>query len=49
MSVKKSITIPEELQERLDKYYQETPKWKQFNQSQICADALDRKLKEEGF
>jgi len=46
---KKTFSLPQSILDRLEKYDTETPEWKRFNKSQICAEALDRKLTEEGF
>lgn len=46
---KKTFSIPDSIRDRLIKYTNETPEWKRFNQSQICAEALDKKLTEEGY
>jgi len=45
----KTFSLPQSILDRLDKYDAETPEWKRFNKSQICAEALDRKLTEEGY
>lgn len=49
MAVKKTISIPETLQNRLTKYQKGKQPWEQFTISQVCAEAIDKKLKEEGF
>lgn len=45
----KSFSIPQSIIDRLDLYRSETPEWKQFNASAIVAEALDAKLKDEGY
>lgn len=45
----KTFSLPQSILDRLDKYDAETPEWKQFNKSQVCAEALDKKLTDEGY
>lgn len=49
MSSKSSFSMPDKLAARLAKYRQDKQTWEQFNISAVCADAIDKKLKEEGY
>lgn len=48
-SVKRTYTIPKSIIDRHEEYKKSTPEWRQFNASAIVAEALNRKLSEEGF
>lgn len=48
-SIKRTYTIPKSIIDRHEEYKKNTPTYKQFNASAIVAEALDVKLKEEGF
>jgi hypothetical protein len=45
----KSFSVPQSIINRLDKYKKENDEWKQFNASAVVAEALDLKLKDEGY
>lgn len=47
----KSFSVPQSIIDRLEKYLEATEgeEWKRFNMSAVVADALDKKLKEEGY
>jgi uncharacterized protein YndB with AHSA1/START domain len=47
--IKKTYTIPASIVKRYEAYTKATPKREWFNASAIVSDALDTKLKEEGF
>lgn len=47
----RTFSLPQSIIDRLDKYDEETKdkEWTRFNKSAVVADALDKKLKEEGY
>lgn len=47
--IKKTYTIPASTIERYNAYMKATPRREQFNASAVVSDALDEKLKEEGY
>lgn len=47
--IKKTYTIPASVIERYKAYLKATPKREWFNASAVVSDALDKKLKEEGY
>jgi len=49
MSSKSSFSMPDELAARLAKYKSAKQPWEQFNISQVCAEAIDKKLKDGGY
>jgi len=45
----KSYSIPQSIIDRHEEYKKNTPEYKQFNASAVVAEALDKKLNEEGY